>query len=101
MELVVADPCREDDQRTRVVERDPRGLVDDFPVDVGPEQPGSVGRAGLGGEGLPELRVYPGTAELAVVQVGGIARDEGVAAEERTEEVPGRGVILIQLNSPT
>ena len=60
MELVVADPCREDDQRTRVVERDPRGLVDDFPVDVRPEQPGSVGRAGLGGEGLPELLVYPG-----------------------------------------
>ena len=90
VELVVADPCRED-QRTRVVERDPRGLVDDFPVDVRPEQPGGVGRASLGGEGLPELRVYPGTAELAVVQVGGIARDEGVATEQRPEEVPWRG----------
>ena len=60
MELVVAAPHREHDQRTPVVERNPRGLVDDLPVDVRPEQPGGVGRAGLGGEGLPELLVYPG-----------------------------------------
>jgi hypothetical protein len=93
--LIVADPRGEHDERARVVERDPRGLVDDLPVDVRPEQPGGVGRVGLGGEGVPELRVYPGTAELAVVQVGGIARDEGVAAEQRAEEVPWRGVILI------
>src|SRR5262249_10933732 len=94
VELVVADPVGEHDQRALVVKRDPRGLAGDRPVDVRPEQPGGVGRAGLGGEGLPVLGFYPRVAEFAVVQVGGIARKEGVAAEQQPEEVPGRRVIL-------
>src|SRR6516162_6364841 len=95
VELVVADPCRQHDQGTRVVERDPGGLAGDLPVDVRPAQPCGVGRTGLGGEGLPDLGVYPWTAELAVVHVGGIAREEGLAAEQRPEEVPCRGIIRL------
>src|SRR5215469_14650284 len=94
VELVVADPCGEHDQRALVVERDPWSLAGDRPVDVRPEQPGDVGRLGLGGEGLPDLGVYSGIAVLAVVEIGGIAWKEGVAAKEWAEEVPGRGVIL-------
>jgi hypothetical protein len=87
VELVVPDSCGQHDQGARVVQRNPGRLVGQFAVDPRPEVPGSVGTTRFERAGPCHLGVDQPVAELAVVDVGRIAREEGAAGEQRADEV--------------
>src|SRR6266567_294273 len=85
VELVVADSCGQHHQGAGVVQRDPGRLVDQFAVDPRPEAAGRVGITRFEHAGLCHLGVDQPVAELAVVDVGRIVREEGAAGEQRAD----------------
>ena len=87
VELVVADADGEHDQGSWVVDRHPRSLAHDLVVDARPEPPGRTGIAGLVREGPGDLGVDPVIAELGCVDVARVAREEGLASQQRADEV--------------
>src|SRR5215831_17960416 len=87
VELVVAYTCGKHDQGPWVVDRHPRSLAHDLVVDARPERPGRTGIVGLEREGLGDLGVDPLVAELGCVDVARVAWEEGLAGQQRADEV--------------
>src|SRR5262245_24058135 len=86
VELVVADPLRDEVGGARVEERDPRRFVDELAIDARPEEVRGPRVGHLHAPGILDLLVDARTAEAWVIQ-GCVARE--VAGDER----PGRGVV--------
>ena len=87
VELVVADTPGKQHQGAWVVDRHPRSLTHDLVVDACPERPGRAGIVGLERESLGDLGVDPVVAELGGVDVAQVVREEGLAGQQRADEV--------------
>src|SRR5215469_12158183 len=98
--LVVACPGGEEGQVARVVQRYPWCLVGEFAVDGSPAGCGCGGVAGLGCQCALGLGVDLRVAEFRLVDVVGIAGEEGGAGEQRADEVGGRRVVLVPGEEP-
>src|SRR6516162_91216 len=100
VELVVAHVGGKNCEYARVVQRNPRRLVDDFAVDGGPANRGRARAASLGGQCLPGLGIDLVVAELSVVDIASVAGNVGIAREHGVDEVRWRWVVLNPAEEP-